>query len=606
MLNTVTDMIGDEYKEWMTVNNVIVFITSPTGSGKTFFILHSLLPYLSEKNQKILYLVNRKILKEQIEEEIICFSPEYSNMICVELYQNIEIRLKNMEMEARYLPNYSYDCVVCDECHYFLADANYNTNTDLSLNYVFDMFAGKPKIFISATIDNIKSYIEAIEDNMKYSKTAIYHFPFLSVNKLIFCPSKLFYYPDKDDCQKRDYSYINVNIIEKDEIVDVVLSRNDKWLIFVDNIRFGKQIKQEIKNSLEINQSSDINKRVVMITSDYEQDEESFAEVDMITNNSKFSAEVIIATSVMDNGITIKDIELRNVLLIADTEIQFIQMLGRKRMDNKNLNLYIVRQTKGHFVIRKKNALRILKIALKYMKPFDEGIKIPLKEIKDLQSYAYNFYNHNEAMTCIQQHIWLMNELADHKIQWEDVCNLFRVCKGIFYLNLLSYRNIQLKCQYYYKIIKKFEMEGEDAFVKEQLKWLGKTDEEVEELIIESMLSKEEKCRKIVLERFKELFVDEEGIEKEAHKKTVDESKEWKNKIKKELLTIVENTEYGKGNIEEKNKFKDNKEAVIGNIKKNYITKPTMEFLRIYCGLPYTVTVKDKIWTISKYKDKMV
>lgn len=47
-----------------------MFITAPTGSGKTYFILNTLLPYARERNWNILYLVNRKILKEQLEEDV--------------------------------------------------------------------------------------------------------------------------------------------------------------------------------------------------------------------------------------------------------------------------------------------------------------------------------------------------------------------------------------------------------------------------------------------------------------------------------------------------------------------------------------------------------
>ena len=57
----IAEKIGDNYQEWK--NGDVVFISSPTGSGKTTFILKKLLPYLAEKGQRILYLVNRKALK---------------------------------------------------------------------------------------------------------------------------------------------------------------------------------------------------------------------------------------------------------------------------------------------------------------------------------------------------------------------------------------------------------------------------------------------------------------------------------------------------------------------------------------------------------------
>ena len=39
----ISDKIGEQYKEWK--QNDRVYITAPTGSGKTQFILKVLLPY---------------------------------------------------------------------------------------------------------------------------------------------------------------------------------------------------------------------------------------------------------------------------------------------------------------------------------------------------------------------------------------------------------------------------------------------------------------------------------------------------------------------------------------------------------------------------------
>lgn len=46
----VSDIIGDEYKKWDKGD--IVFIKTPTGSGKTTFILDTLLEYAVSANEK--------------------------------------------------------------------------------------------------------------------------------------------------------------------------------------------------------------------------------------------------------------------------------------------------------------------------------------------------------------------------------------------------------------------------------------------------------------------------------------------------------------------------------------------------------------------------
>lgn len=53
------------------------------------------------------------------------------------------------------------DFIVCDESHYFLSDSSYNNLTWKSFEIVMNSKGGK--IFISATMDNIKPIIEEYE-----------------------------------------------------------------------------------------------------------------------------------------------------------------------------------------------------------------------------------------------------------------------------------------------------------------------------------------------------------------------------------------------------------------------------------------------------------
>lgn len=49
-----------------------------------------LFPYLADQEQLVLYLVNRRILKSQLEKAILDLPPEYHAAIEVTLYQEIE------------------------------------------------------------------------------------------------------------------------------------------------------------------------------------------------------------------------------------------------------------------------------------------------------------------------------------------------------------------------------------------------------------------------------------------------------------------------------------------------------------------------------------
>ena len=51
-----------------------------------------------------------------------------------------------------------YSYVACDECHYFLTDSNYNTNTWLSYQWVQKWLNQQIRILLSAAIGDIKDY----------------------------------------------------------------------------------------------------------------------------------------------------------------------------------------------------------------------------------------------------------------------------------------------------------------------------------------------------------------------------------------------------------------------------------------------------------------
>ena len=62
-MNYISDIIGDAYQDWAEGDNIL--IATPTGSGKSTFILKCLLPYAAACQKHIVYVCNRKALREQ-------------------------------------------------------------------------------------------------------------------------------------------------------------------------------------------------------------------------------------------------------------------------------------------------------------------------------------------------------------------------------------------------------------------------------------------------------------------------------------------------------------------------------------------------------------
>lgn len=138
----VKDEIGEEYKGWKAGDKIL--ITAPTGSGKSSFALTELLKRAIQRDEYILYLVNRVVLKNQLtsllEDEVRrnmynSFNDariNINNHICIKTYQSLERNIfagRDNEL-AREMKDYAI--IIYDECHYFYADANFNTKTVVS------------------------------------------------------------------------------------------------------------------------------------------------------------------------------------------------------------------------------------------------------------------------------------------------------------------------------------------------------------------------------------------------------------------------------------------------------------------------------------------
>ena len=125
----LADQIKDEYEKWTEEQTIM--ISAPTGAGKTYFVLHVLLPYAMKNGKKILYLTNRTILKEQLEEEAKWVFYENANKCSANntIDSYIEIVMYQTLEAGRYYEKNHIDYIIADECHYFLTDSFFNSKT---------------------------------------------------------------------------------------------------------------------------------------------------------------------------------------------------------------------------------------------------------------------------------------------------------------------------------------------------------------------------------------------------------------------------------------------------------------------------------------------
>lgn len=89
----ITDKIGEEYKDWKTGD--YIYINAPMGTGKTQFVFNTLAEYATKSYDEILYLCNRKALRDEVKDK-----PHSSYMSKDRLTDR---QLQQVELEVREL-----------------------------------------------------------------------------------------------------------------------------------------------------------------------------------------------------------------------------------------------------------------------------------------------------------------------------------------------------------------------------------------------------------------------------------------------------------------------------------------------------------------------
>lgn len=488
----IKDKIKDEYMKWERGQRI--FISTPTGSGKTEFIVKVLLPYAHMRGEKVVLLVNRVILKKQLIETVDDIADGYrANRYGKEIYESIDIlTYQEIELERKHRGNFMDESIsvipectylVCDEAHYFYTDSLFNTNTIISYKQIYLQRHNVVTIFMSATLERIKNYIMDetvyISDNLSEPSKRIEN----ERRRRLFSEYDM----------ERKYEEILINILSDiDEIPSIIEAKKDKkkWLIFLNDKKKGEELEKRIS---KIDKSEDEKIKVVFIDSEYENREDAREEVDKIVNEKMMKDDVVIATSVLDNGISIHDRLLENVVIIAENEEEFIQMLGRcRRTDGgiDKLNLYICKRNKEFFRQRLEQIKRTkdkLRLCEKYFESSSDHLLVDkllideklYKEAKKFlfQTTNYHQINHWQCLKQIQ-----------------------------LYINIFSKNQIKY-CKSNYKTQKdKFDQLGDFAFVRTQLEWMNYSEEEIDRIVSEKAEDATARNKRLLVQKFEEII----------------------------------------------------------------------------------------------------
>jgi superfamily II DNA or RNA helicase len=464
-----SDFCRDSYFQFTSGQTNLIVLR--TGSGKSDMYINKIIPKAYQQKKRVLVVLNRSKLNDQTRKKmmesvikgILPYDPtnhslqnDYDNCLTLMTYQQLEYMIAN-DRESALKELDKIDIVIADEVHYFLSDATFNPKTRLSAEAVLMYLANKTRYLISATMDNVKPIIL---QPWKYFKP-------------IFSPQERYYFPLEDGGSSQafnhatrfteyympeDYNYLDVYYFRKREsIIDYIVNsdKNEKCLCFVYSKSQGESLVKDInKLYKETYPNSKIDEPAAFISADYRnKDKEQMQRImDEITRFEDTSMKVLVATSVLDNGINLKSTQLLNVVIHADNKVSFFQMLGRRRLltQNDKVKLFIPAEDVSLFEKRKSK------------------IETIINDINQISFAEFDRY---------------MTELlySGDELKSKSFCTVAfpmteyvnGVPRSNFVINELSLYQLRIMRENYQKIIDRFATDGSKAFVLEQLSWLG-------------------------------------------------------------------------------------------------------------------------------------
>lgn len=332
-----------------------VFISAGTGRGKNTFIKNELLRHCG--NQKVVIFENRQsLMQQQIIDIISEINPKFikykyneilhENMVIFGEGDNLDIMIISYQCAAlncmlrdnRFLDFCSQArYLVFDEAHYILDDANFNKGISFFVQtFLGKSFPNATKIFMSGTMEGIYDYvqymnrfpkepldiIEKKEEDFFSDNLSGIVWKQENFNSVLSLPT--------------DYSYIQPY---KYKTIDDICSQiaqtpiDEKWLIFVKSIEEGAELKSRLQGIC--------GNLVCFLSAENKNSEENKEIYNQLIRECRFDCRVLIATTVIYNGINVKDDNVKHIVLPFAPMSIVKQLLGRKRVsENETVKVY--------------------------------------------------------------------------------------------------------------------------------------------------------------------------------------------------------------------------------------------------------------------------
>lgn len=455
----LAELIGGKYKEW---EGAKILISAPTGIGKTTFVIEILLFYFRIKRGKILILCNRILLRIQYWNSLLKqFENYYEIEQCVTVmtYQQFEEAVKNRSSVDQLFKD--FEAIICDECHFFYSDSDFNGyGTFALLQAIACAGVTKTLIFMSATMDEVGPLIkQTLENCMTILSRTGRNSEITDKNKEI-----LFY----DFSGLADYERFHCICVPDMETVCGLLAESPKKsVIFIDDKEKGAELVEFLIKTQKVNRQ-----QIAFLNADNIDHEINKELIHNLTITHKLMPKILITTSVLDNGISIHDSEVGNVLIQTESKCSFLQMLGRIRAEEVDeCSLYFVRRDEKEFSRR----MARYEWELRNFRKLDS-----VEQTKRWEKFLYAVWDRrDEAMADFYRKalVWMKHENQFFSASKNGL--YVRYGEANFYVNEFAKRKIEDM----YMVESRFYALALDdplKIVYEQMAWIGKEPEELQ------------------------------------------------------------------------------------------------------------------------------